>query len=127
MPPNGNQVNNALLRELSHRKQTIVDLQKRLYMQTLAVQSVSTLASLYKVQLIELKAFLDNYEDLDPAKTYDILTKVQKLLAMPHNEPVNQILELQKQLGQKNELISGYATQVEGLEGEIRKLKHEQS
>jgi hypothetical protein len=90
---------------------------------SLALKSVSTLAALYKA---ELKTILEHEEIMccGNAAT-EAHGKASKVLAMPHMEPVNEILRLRAELEKANALTGSQTNMISQMEGEVRKLEHQ--
>jgi hypothetical protein len=124
--PNGHShINDRMAQAVRQREAQLRQALGQIQQMSLALKSVSTLAALYKV---ELKTILEHEEIMccGNAAT-EAHGKASKVLAMPHMEPVNEIIKLQKELHAQCDstekmikLCDAQKNMIEQMEREIR-------
>lgn len=121
IPPNGHShIDNKLANALRFREGQLRDALKQIQTLSLGIQSISTLAAMYKERLHALTTHNDilcTNEDATEA-----MNKASKLLNAGHMEPVNEILRLRAELEKANALTGSQANMMEQLEKEVRDL-----
>jgi hypothetical protein len=119
--PNGHShINDRMAQAVRQREGQLRQALAQIQQMSLALQSVSTLAALYKA---ELKTILEHEEIMccGNAAT-EAHGKASKVLAMPHMEPVNEILCLRAELKNAKALTSLQMNMISDMEEEVRKL-----
>ncbi len=121
-PPNGHShLDNKLASALRFREGQLRDALKQIQQLTLGIKSISTLAAMYKTQLILIAGEINILATTDQAT--EVMNKAHQLLKVQHMEPVNEILRLRGELEKANELTGSQANMISQMEEEVRKLE----
>lgn len=120
MPNNEQQIIAALSREVKTLQGRLREAAQNIYQMNIGIRSVSTLAAMYKAQLIECVNTLKGFDQLTMDQMAETVNKADKLLATSHMEPVNEILRLYKELKKANALTGAQVNMLQQLEQEIK-------